>query len=48
MKRVLLYGISNKEMRCNVISYLDEDFEIIGITDKYISEDRCLLHNKST
>lgn len=39
MKKIILYGIANRTLRMQVQSYLDDDYEIIGISDSKLTED---------
>lgn len=39
MKKIILYGIGNRKLRQKTVSYLADDYEIIGVTDSFAEED---------
>ncbi len=38
-KKIIIYGISNTKLRSMAISYLDDDYEILGVSDSFLHED---------
>lgn len=39
MKRVILYGIQNAQLRAKVNKYMADDYEILGISDSFFDRD---------
>lgn len=39
MKKIILYGVRNKKLRSQIVNYLSNDYQILGVSDSFFHKD---------